>query len=660
MKEIHRTGMNTSMFAPITIGRTSLANRICFPAHRTNLGRQGRMNDRQLAYYRRRAQGGAGLIILGELSIHAGDQPWESMLYAFEPAIVPDLRQLADAVHPYGTKIFAQLNHHGFQSSGSISRQVTWGPSAMADIAFGETCKAMEVEDMTTVAKAFADGAVLAREGGMDGLEIDMGCESLLRQFLSPISNHRQDEFGGSLAERMRFPLMIIAEIRKAVGSDFTVGVHLSVDEQFWGGIALEESSQMVREIEVNTNIDFVHVDIGTYYNLYIARPSMLIAPGQAVEAAGAIRHQTTLPVMADCQLDTIEAVAAMTAGTPTDLVGLLRPLICDPDLPQKAMGGKFDDIRCCIRDNQGCVGRVAQAKNIGCTLNATVGNEPLTEEEATAAAQKVKNPKKVLVVGGGPAGLEAARVAALRGHQVTVYEKRESIGGQINLITKRPGREGVAEIIRYFTHALAKAGVTIKTGAELTVREVLADNPDAVIVATGSRPRSDALAGICEPPEVLDGRQVLAGRYPVGENVVYIDESGGRQGASTVEWLADQGKKVRMITSDPFVGVALAPIGELNLMRQRLLQKGVVFFQETEVVEIGRGKILARDIYSHRPITFEEYDTVVIDAGSVAEDGFYRQLKGKVKELYHVGDAVAPRGIEMAILEGSTVGNKP
>lgn len=650
--------MNTSIFAPITVGGTTLVNRICFPAHRTNFSRQGRVNDRHIAYYRRRAQGGCGLIVLGELSIHAGDQPWESMLNAFEPPIVRDLRRLADAVHPYGTKIFAQLTHHGFQSSGAISRQVTWGPSAMADIAFGETCKAMEVEDMATVAEAFAAAAVRAREGGMDGLEIDMGCESLLRQFLSPISNHRQDEFGGSLAERIRFPLLVMAEIRKAVGRDFTVGVLLSADEKFWGGISLEESFQVVKELEVIGNIDFCNVDIGTYYNLYISRPSMLIAPGQSVEAAVAIKAQTSLPVMTDYQLDTPEAVAEMTAGPPTDLVGLLRPLICDPDLPRKGQAGKFDDIRCCIRDNQGCVGRVAQAKSIGCTVNATVGNEPLLDEETSAPANRVKKPKKILVAGGGPAGLEAARVAALRGHQVTVYEKGEAIGGQINLLTKRPGREGVAEIIRYFTHALAKAGVTIKTGTELTVDQVLADNPDAVIVATGSKPRTAVFAGNCEPPEVLDGRQVLGGRYPVGERVVYIDESGGREGASTVEWLADQGKKVRMITNDPFIGVALAPIGELNFMRQRLLQKGVVFFQETEVVEIGPREVVARDIYSRRLIIFEDYDTVVIDAGSVAENSLYLQLKGRVKELYHVGDAVAPRGIEMAIWEASAVGN--
>jgi thioredoxin reductase/uncharacterized protein (DUF2164 family) len=528
----------------------------------------------------------------------------------------------------------------------------------MADITFGETSKAMEAEDIESVAEAFASAANLVREGGMDGHEIDMGPESLLRQFLSPISNHRHDEFGGGITERMQFPLMIISRVRKAVGSDFTVGVRLSVDEKFWGGLTMEDSIQMVKKIEADGKIDFLSADIGTYYNLYISQPSMLIEPGQAVEAAATINEQTSLPVMAEYQLDNIAAAKEIGSVLPIDLISLGRPLICDPDLPKKLGQNKFDDIRYCIRDNQGCIGRVMQAKSIGCTMNATVGREPLADDETTALTQKVERPKKVVVIGGGPAGLEAARIAGLRGHQVTVYEKEKTIGGQINLAIKRPGRNQMSEITRYFSHSLAQAGVTVKTGMELTAKTILAQNPDIVIVATGSRPKNSGFAGNGKPPEVLDGRQVLRDGLSVGKKVVYIDESGGKQGASTVEWLADQGKEVQMITSDPFIGVALAPIGELNLMRGRLLQKGVVFFQETEVMEIGQHKVVARDIHSHEPIIFEGHDTVVIDAENVADDGLYKELKGKVKELYRVGDAVAPRGIEMAILEGNTVGN--
>jgi thioredoxin reductase len=527
----------------------------------------------------------------------------------------------------------------------------------MADVVFGEKCKAMEIEDMEIVGEAFAGAAILAREGGVDGIEIDMGPESLLRQFLSPISNHRQDEYGGDCIQRMRFPLMIIEKVRKAVGNDFTVGVRLSVDEKFWGGISLEDSCQVLKKFEANQNVDFFNVDIGTYYNIYLSEPSMLIESGQAVAAACEIKKQVNLPVMAKYQIDTPEAALDIMDSPKTELIGMIRPLICDPDLPEKGGQGKTADIRFCIRDNQGCIGRVNSTKSISCTLNAAVGCEKLSGEEAAPPLKKSGQVKKVMVVGGGPAGLEAARVAALHGHQVTLYEKNETIGGQVNLITKRPGRENMAEINRYFTQALAGAGVTVKTGSELNQEQILEEKPDVVIVATGSRPKTAAFNGQYGPPGVLNGWQVLNGQYPVGKKVLYIDESGGRQGASTVEFLADQGKEIEMITSDPFIGVELAPIGELNLMRQRLLQKGVVFTQEVEVEEIGPDKVTAREVYSNRSIIFEGHDTVVVDAGNVALDSLYHQLKGKIRELYRVGDAVAPRSIEMAILEGRAVG---
>ncbi|HEX9911538.1 MAG TPA: hypothetical protein VGA86_11665, partial [Desulfatiglandales bacterium] len=198
------------LFSPLALGKTTLPNRICFLAHRTNFGKKGTFTDRHVAYYARRAQGGCGLIILGELSVHPNDRPWESVIEAYHPQVVKEYRLLAEAMHRHGTLVFAQLCHHGFQSSGAISREAVWGPSAMADIAFGETAKPMEPEDMEEALEAFAKAAIFAREGGLDGIEIDMGPESLLRQFLSPISNHRRDEYGGSVENRMRFPMQVL------------------------------------------------------------------------------------------------------------------------------------------------------------------------------------------------------------------------------------------------------------------------------------------------------------------------------------------------------------------------------------------------------------------------------------------------------------------
>jgi mycofactocin system FadH/OYE family oxidoreductase 2 len=642
------------LFEPLHLGHLQLPNRICFLAHRTNFGRKGRLNDRHIAYHRRRAKGGCGLIIVGELSIHAGDRPWEAMIEAFKPEVIDDYRRLTSAVHEFETRIFAQLNHHGFQSSGSITREEVWGPSAIADIEFGETAKAMETEDMETVVVAFARAAELARAGGFDGVEIDMGPQSLLRQFLSSLSNYRQDEYGGSLENRMRLPLEVVDATRKAVGSDFTVGMRLCVDEKFWGSITIEESRRFAQRLEGTGQIDFINTSVGTYYNLYLTLASMHTPIGFSVDLAEQIKKSVSLPVMASYQIGFPQMAEEIIAAQKADIVGFVRALICDPDMAQKACEGKPENIRYCVKDNKGCIGRINQNKMLGCIQNSLVGEESLTGEESFRPA--VKN-KHVMVVGSGPAGLEAARIARLRGHTVIVYEKDTHIGGQINLIKKRPGRQAMAGVVRYLKHSLAELKVPIVTGTTVTAEFVAQQNPDAVVVATGSRPHPKPVAGNYGPPAVLDVWQVLNEEFPVGEKVLFIDENGGHHATATVEFLADQGKKIRMVTSDLFIGIELGPLGDLYMTRQRLLQKGVKFTSDVIIDEVEDKVVKAREIYTNKPIRIEDYDTIILDMGNVAQDELYKQLKGQPQELHRIGDCVAPRGIDMAVFEGRRVG---
>ncbi len=642
------------LFSPLVLRGVTLPNRICFLAHRTNFTKKGRINERHTAYYLRRARGGCGLIILGELCIHPHDRPWESMIDAFLPGVVGDYQRLTEAIHETDTAIFAQLNHHGFQSSGAITRREVLGPSVTSDIVFGETCKAMEREDIEEVASAFGRAAELAQKGGFDGLEIDMGPESLLRQFLSPISNHRQDEYGGSLENRMRLPLEVIDEIRRAVGEDLTVGIRLCVDEKFWGGITIDESRQFAQRFESAGKVDFVNVTIGTYYNLHLILASMHTPLGFTVELAEQIKAATNLPVIISYQIHSPQMADDILAKGRADVIGFVRPLISDPDFSKKARDGRPKDIRYCVRSNKGCIGRINQNKTLSCIQNPMVGYESLSGGEIYSAAA-VK--KRVMVVGGGPAGLEAGRVARERGHEVTVYEKGKELGGQINLIKKRPGRRGMGEIIRYLSHMLENLQVPLVTGVEVTTEMVLEKQPDAVIAATGSRPKIKPVPGKYGPPSVLNVWEVLGGQFPVGERILFIDENGGHHAAATVELLADQGKKVDMVTSDLFIGIELAPVGDLYLTRQRLLQKGVTFTADVVIVEIDENRVKARDIYTNEPILIQGYDTIVLDMGNTADDDLYRQLKGRVKDIYRAGDCVAPRGIDMAILEGRRVG---
>ncbi|MCJ7683319.1 MAG: FAD-dependent oxidoreductase, partial [Desulfobacteraceae bacterium] len=536
------------------------------------------------------------------------------------------------------------------------------GPSALSDIAFGETAKPMEAEDMRVVIKAFSRAAVLARDGGFDGIEIDMGPESLLRQFLSPLSNLRQDEYGGTLENRMRLPLEVIDGVRESVGEDFTVGIRLCADEKFWGAITTDESRQFAQKFETTGKVNFVNVAVGTYYNLHLLMASMHTPSGFTLETAEQINEVVDIPVIGSHQIDTPQMADDIVSKGRADAVGFIRNLICDPDLPKKALEGRIDDIRYCVRDNQGCIGRINQSKTLSCIQNPEVGYEDCGLKKASQSSiinQQSSIQKRVMVVGAGPAGLEAARAAREKGHDVTVYEKTEVVGGQINLAAKGAGREGMSEIIRYLTHVLKKLQVPIVTGVEVTREMVLEENPDAVIVTTGSRPKTKPVPGGYGPPSVLNVREVIEGRFPVGEKVLFIDENSGHHATATVELLADRGRKVDMVTSDLFVGIELAPLGDLYLTRQRLLQKGVTFTTDVVIDEIDGSKVKARDIYTNEPILFEGYDTIVLDMGNMVDDLLYRQLKGEIKSCYRAGDCVAPRGIDMAILEGRRLGER-
>jgi len=642
------------LFSELSIGPVVLPNRIAFMAHRTNLAERGVLGDRLAAYYERRAEGGPGLVVVGEWSIHTHDRPWEGMMNL--PGNMDAAGRLVERIHRKGAKVFSRLTHHGFQGSGAISRLPVWGPSAVEDIAFGETAKAMEAEDVEAVVCAFSRAASRVSEAGFDGIEVDMGPESLLRQFLSPISNHRQDDYGGSLENRARFPLEVLKGIRAAVGGKVAVGVRLCVDEQFWGGIAPEESAIMAKAFQDDGGAEFFHAAVGTYYNLYLQSPSMHVPTGFAREAARGLKEAVGVPVFAAQHIDFPDMAEDMLQKGEADGIGLVRPLICDPDGPKKAEQGRTDEIRPCLRDNQGCVGRVNRSRTLSCTWNPGVGFEgkPRVLERPPS-----RSGKKVLVVGAGPGGVEAAVAARLKGHSVTLYEKSTSVGGQVSLMALQPGRKTMERAVRYWRQTIERLRIQLITGTEATAERILEEAPDAVIVATGSRPIRKPLPGVYAPPGVQTVLDVLEGRFPIGERVLFVDEDGGHHAAATVEFLLDIGKRVTMVTSLAFIGMDLATIGDLYLTRQRLLQKGAVFVQDVSVEEIRENRVSARRVFTREPVVFDDFDTLVLDMGREADDGLYFELKGRVEECVRVGDCVAPRGMGMAVFEGRRAGER-
>ena len=649
--------MFENLFSPQKLGKVEVKNRISFQPHLTNFAENAMPSERHMYYWGERAKGGAGLITTEEMSVHPTDTAYEKLVEAFHPEVIPGFRKITDYVHQYDTKMFCQLNHNGQQCDGSISRLPVWAPSPVPDILFRETPKAMEIEDIEEVCRYFAISAEHVRQGGFDGIELQFGHSSLARQFLSPLTNHRQDEFGGSLENRMRAPLMFIAAVRKAVGNDYTLGIRMCADEMIPGGLDLAQVQEICGLFEASGLIDFVDLSIATFYNLYLVEGSMHTPLGYTIPLAAGIREKVELPVFCTGRInDPVMAEKVLSAGQ-ADMIGMCRALICDPYLPKKAQEGRLEDIRYCIACNQGCIGRMGINRSLGCVQNPAVGLEKKWGE-GTLKPAPVK--KKVMVVGGGPGGMWAAKMAGRRGHDVTLLDRSDTLGGQVLTAMKGAGRDEFGVIVRNEKEQVDKAGVKVELETEVTAESILKSGADAVIVATGSKPKAHPVGGV-DGPGVCNVWQVLDQQVEVGENVCLIDYDGHHRATATAEYLADQGKTVHIICSSLFIGAELGPTQDLYLTRQRLLQKGVSFTPDIAVMEvsgeIGEKTIKGFNVYNNVWDEWTGYDSIVLAMGQEVDDDLYFALKGKVKELHRIGDCVAPRKVDMAIWEGHEVG---
>ncbi len=569
--------------------------------------------------------------------------------------MLPLYKRLTGAVHAYDTRIFAQLNHNGQQCSGSLSRLPVWAPSPVPDVMYREVPKAMEPEDIQEVIEHFALSAVHVREGGFDGVELQFGHSSLARQFMSPLTNFRGDEYGGEFENRMRFALELVAAVRAAVGPDFTLGARLCADELIPGGLTLEDAKLIAQRLQVTGQLDFFNLSLATFYNLYLVGGPMHLPLGYTVPLAAGIKEVSTLPVFATGRINDPAMAERVLADGQADMIGVVRGQIADPDWVVKAREGRAEEIRYCIACNQNCYGRVGLNKTIGCVQNPSVGCEATEGEHHLRPALRKK---RVMVVGGGPAGMWAAKIATLRGHDVTLYEKSDELGGQVLLAAKGAGRDEFGVLARNERKQLAELEVPVEYGAEVTAEFVVERQPDAVIVATGSRPKACPVGG-ADGPDVFNVWQVLGEEVELGQKVLFIDYDGHHQATATAEFLAELGKTVHMVTSSLFVGSELGPSQDLYLSRQRLLQKGVTFTPDFAVMEIAGTEVKGFNVYSNEWDTFTGYDSIVTAMGNDAADGLYFALKGRVADLVRVGDCVAPRRVDMAIHEGYVAGKR-
>ncbi len=639
------------LFEPIKIGKLELKNRIAMPALNTKFGTEwGAVNDRLIDYFVERAKGGVGLIIIENTCIDwpagkAGTNP----IRADEWKFVQGLHDLAEAVQLYGTKIATQLQHPGRQGSSltAAEGQQLVAPSEIPCLPTGaEMPHVLTVEEIEVLIGKFIMGATITKAAGFDAVEIQGGHGYLITEFMSPYSNKREDEYGRDFEGRMKFPLGIVEGIRMVVGPDFPIIFRLSADEYVEGGLTLEDNKLIARRLEA-AGVDAINVSAGIYesppwYSKIF--PTAGMPMGCNVPLAQAIKKVVKIPVIVAGKLGNPVFAEKVLKEGKADLIAMGRPLLADPELPNKAHEGRLEDIRPCIYCNEACIGNISRFWRISCVVNPALGRE--REYQIEPAKKK----KRVLVVGGGPAGMEAARIASLRGHKVTLYEKEKTLGGQLIAASVPQFKEPIGELAEYLKNQIAKLGVKVELGTKATPALIKGLKPDVVILATGATPGIPGIPG-ARANKVATAIDILLGRKKAGKKVVII--GGGEVGSELAWFLAEKGKKVTMVEMLGGMAMDMNMFSRFYLM-DKLAELGIEMLINTTAQEITAKGVVAVDMEGNKQVI--EADTVILATGFRPDNELEYKLKGAISEVYTVGDCVKPGKIWGAIESASRI----
>ena len=645
------------LFSPLKIGNMKVKNRIVITSHETGTGftREDSSSKEYIEYVRARAKGGVGLIICGGVMAHPTSEALDVCAPAHE-GFRRKLSALKDAVHEHGAKILFQICHTGRQAFSYTSMKPTMGFSALPSPDLREMPHEMSVEEIEEMIDGYVAYAIDCKEAGLDGIELHGSHGYMLQQSWSWWANRRTDKYG----EQMAFAYELIDRVRAAVGPDLVISVRISSDDLQPGGLNVENMTEIAQKLEATGKIDMINTSEGALYTTYTyAIGSSYIPLGAFTPLVGRIREGLKgIPILAVGRIkDHVQAERVLAEGH-ADLVGMVRAHIVDPEATNKAQSGRLEDIRKCIGCNN-CIERIFKLHPLLCTQNAIIG-----KEDEMGRLTRAEVPKKILVVGAGPAGMEFAMVAAQRGHIVEIYEKASQPGGQIRFICRDPQRLDYDDLRRYQIGQLEKLSVPIHTETEVTVDLLREKRPECLVVATGSVPRdltfplSEQLVPGYDESIVMNLFDVYGNPEKVGSNVLIYDRLGDIRGLSTALFLVQMGKTVEVATELFFAGME-SGYTYLPLFYDKLYRSGVKFTPSVVVKEVSGQEVELMNVFNFQVEKRSGVESLIPVLPQQAVDGLWRNLKGEIEEIHVIGDAASPRNLMQAVHDGFHLGRR-
>jgi 2,4-dienoyl-CoA reductase-like NADH-dependent reductase (Old Yellow Enzyme family) len=643
----------SSLFQPLQLRHKTLRNRIVFGAHTANMAEGGLPGERHRGYYEERARGGAAMIVVEPIPVHASAVLTRGNFKHSSDEVIPHFRRVTDAVHTHGAVICHQLYHVGQHGDADNSYHAAWSPSGLPSFHDSDGSHAMSETEIESVIDGYVQAARRAKESGFDGVEVFAAYNALPDQFWLPFNNRRDDKWGGSFENRMRFSATVLQGIRKMAGDDFIVGLAVNMDTTAEVSQSMEQLQEIIAWHDARELMDYVTCGTGSYFNFTGIIPNAFHSDKLGAPFAEALKQVVSFAkVQCEAHVRTSENAEEVVRSGQADMVSIVRGQIADPHLANKAKEGRPEDVRPCLSCNQMCWGRRYRDYWISCLINPSAGREFEWGGDRFTAAAK---PKKLLIVGGGVAGLEAARVAAERGHHVTLVEASDKLGGQFRLAGLQPRRHQIIDYIEWLERQLNRLQVRVLMNTPMDAGDVKNFDAEEVIVATGSQPdlsgfqralpQFDALPGV-DIGHVYSTEDVLAKRAALGRRVLMLDETSNWKGTGTAIAIAEQGHNVTLVTSSPVVMAEMARTAADLQARARLRELGATLLTEHVMLE-WHGDAATVQVSGGKPYRLEA-DCLVIAATNMSE----RWLADETGHAT-IGDSTAARTAVMAIYEG-------